>query len=157
MSCFPSPPETSNKIFTKRNERLAVASNKGIWTSIGLAESGWFTSGKPQVVHPAGFLGVDPTVDGLRENQWRERYFIPLCIQGFEIPRWCFFQKNNHSRAKSRSRIFGFLRFRAWCKFPKIWTPEWWWQLIVILIPWDPSHPSKNHQQKTQNASIVSR
>ena len=92
MSCFPSPPETSNKIFTKRNERLAVASNKGIWTSSGLTGSGWKASGKPQVVHPAGFLGVNPTVDGLRENQWRERYlFIPLSTR-FLDPR-CNFSK----------------------------------------------------------------
>ena len=64
-----------------------------------------------------------------RKPVLRERYFIPLCIQGFEIPRWCFFQKKRTIQALKVEVKFLDLWFRPWCKFPKIWTPEWWWQL----------------------------
>ena len=130
MSCFPSPPETSNKIFTKRNERLAVASNRGIWTSIGLAESGWRHLGSNK-----WYLMF------ARKPSWGNGT-VSQYLQGFYIPGDAFFTKKTTIQAKSRGHIFGFV-ISAMMQVPKIWTRKWWWQLIVIFFPWDPSHPSK--------------
>jgi len=78
----------------------------------------------------------------LRENPVEGTVQYPNIYKVFTSQVMHFSPKKTTIQAKSRGHIFGFV-ISAMMQVPKIWTRKWWWQLIVIFFPWDPSHPSK--------------